>query len=302
MVAIDCEMVLTAYGSQLARVTAVDERGAVLVDELVLPPHPITDYKTRYSGITERLLRGVTTTLAQARARLLSVVSADTIVVGHSLECDLRALKLVHRRVIDSAVVYPHPSGPLAKHALRFLTQQLLHRRIQGNAAAGHDSAEDARAALELVQLKVARGPDFGINQGFALVNLVELLQRSGRRCAAVDSAAANAEMAKLTNSASAAADFVSDWDGGDDDCASSAGAAVAGYAARHDEIDFVWANLSCAASLEEADPLVASVFDAMGPHSLLLTVAPFPDADDAERQARPQGEQRFGITMVRVK
>jgi hypothetical protein len=48
-------------------------------------------------------------------------------------------------------------------------------------------------------------------------------------------------------------------------------------------------------------NPLVASVFDAMGPHSLLLTVAPFPDADDAERQAQPQGEQRFGITMVRV-
>ena len=37
-------------------------------------------------------------------------------------------------RVIDSAVVYPHPSGPLAKHALRFLTQQL--RRLSKPLAA----------------------------------------------------------------------------------------------------------------------------------------------------------------------
>lgn len=34
-----------------------------------------------------------------------------------------------------------------------------LHRAIQGGS---HDSVEDARAALELVQLKLKYGPDFG--------------------------------------------------------------------------------------------------------------------------------------------
>lgn len=51
--------------------------------------------------------------------------------------------------------MFPHPRGPPYKCALRVLAQRHLRRAIQGGA---HDSVADARAAVDLALLKVARG------------------------------------------------------------------------------------------------------------------------------------------------
>jgi hypothetical protein len=59
VVAIDCEMVITSGGAQeLARLTAVDEHGSVLLDMLVVPEAPVVNYNTQFSGITKELLKG----------------------------------------------------------------------------------------------------------------------------------------------------------------------------------------------------------------------------------------------------
>ena len=50
MVSCDCEMVITTGGLQLARASVVDSAGSVLMDELVVPPDPIVDHNTKYSG------------------------------------------------------------------------------------------------------------------------------------------------------------------------------------------------------------------------------------------------------------
>lgn len=86
----------------------------------------------------------------------LKLVYKETILVGHSLENDLLALKISHDLVIDTAVLYKHPRGS-HKTALRVLTRRFLSREIQ-ESESGHDSVEDARAALELALLKIRHG------------------------------------------------------------------------------------------------------------------------------------------------
>lgn len=159
VVSIDCEMCLTSEGDALTRVSVVDEDGAVLLDELVMPSQPIIDYKTRYSGIDQSTLAGVTTTLKDVQTQLSALLSRDTILVGHSLENDLNALKLYHERVVDTAVLYPHRQGLPYKNSLRFLTQKYLRREIQQDS---HNSVEDAEAALQLAKLKTSKGVQFG--------------------------------------------------------------------------------------------------------------------------------------------
>ena len=45
------------------------------------------------------------------QARFFQLVCSRTLLVGHSLENDLKALRVVHARVLDTAVLFPHPKA-----------------------------------------------------------------------------------------------------------------------------------------------------------------------------------------------
>ncbi|XP_065341238.1 putative exonuclease GOR [Cloeon dipterum] len=153
-IAIDCEMCITSNGSECTRVTVVNQFNVVVYESLVWPEEPIIDYVTKYSGITEEiLLRGPTRTLTQVQDHLLSFIKSDTILIGHSLESDLRALKLHHNMLVDTSLVFPHKI-PGKRRSLRELAFTYLNRTIQ-NREDGHDSAEDSKACIQLMQYAV---------------------------------------------------------------------------------------------------------------------------------------------------
>lgn len=94
------------------------------------------------------------------QAHILSVLSATPtpVLLGHSLESDLNALKICHPRCIDTAVIFHHPRGRPLKPGLAWLTKKWCGREIQNRGEGGHDPEEDARACLDLLRKKVENG------------------------------------------------------------------------------------------------------------------------------------------------
>lgn len=77
-------------------------------------------------------------------------MSKDTILIGHSLEADLRALRLVHEKIIDTSVLFACNNK---KRSLKHLAYELLGRDIQ--QLGGHDSTEDAKTCIQLLAHKM---------------------------------------------------------------------------------------------------------------------------------------------------
>ncbi|KAH3687875.1 hypothetical protein WICPIJ_001168 [Wickerhamomyces pijperi] len=176
--AMDCEMCQSANGKVLTRVSLINFNGEKVLDELVQPDEPITDYLTAYSGITEEMLQGVTTTLADIQEKILAIISKDDILIGHSLENDLNVLQIRHPRVIDTALVFEHPRGPPFKSSLKYLTKQYLNRVIQEGS---HDSIIDSLSCLDLVKLKLVEGALLGKTiDGELVFNDLDRLNKSG--------------------------------------------------------------------------------------------------------------------------
>ncbi len=80
------------------------------------------DLNTRFSGIhPEEYATRAILPLESVRRALGRLVGTDTILIGHALDNDLRVLRLVHQRVIDTAALFPHSRGLPYRRALRDL-------------------------------------------------------------------------------------------------------------------------------------------------------------------------------------
>ncbi|KFZ05352.1 hypothetical protein V501_08448 [Pseudogymnoascus sp. VKM F-4519 (FW-2642)] len=222
-VCIDGEMGYTVHGLELIRLTATSwPSGTPLLDILVRPLGEVLDLNTRWSGVSAAQLTNapslpspldisspagaeklkgakrlhVVESPEAARELLLRFLTPRTPVIGHGLENDLNAVRLIHPTVIDTALLFPHQAGLPYRHALRTLVSLHLGRTIQagggivaapatsaagsastsaaaeeGVVAPGHDSKEDANAAGDLVRWSVGREWEKMQRVGWTLVD-----------------------------------------------------------------------------------------------------------------------------------
>jgi RNA exonuclease 1 len=197
-VAIDCEMGINKLGdSELIRLTLVDYfTTEILIDKLVYPDIEMKHFNTTYSGVTSAQLEQAKRRgdclhgREAAREAVFDFVGPSTIVIGHSVENDLKALRWIHHQVVDTFVLEQRicdeeqkkeiaanaliQSGNAEQHddqktqpkepkttrqkgsgnlSLKTVTRVRLGRIIQQSS--GHDSKEDAIAARDIARWHV---------------------------------------------------------------------------------------------------------------------------------------------------
>ena len=127
MFAIDCEMCLTNQNkSELTRISVVNENLELLYDTFVKPKNAITDYLTQYSGITKECLDNCTVTIKDVQKKIQEILPSDAILVGHSLNFDLHAMKMIHPYVIDTSCIYSLSGSRIHKARLKQLSAIFL--------------------------------------------------------------------------------------------------------------------------------------------------------------------------------
>ncbi|EGR44316.1 uncharacterized protein TRIREDRAFT_42264, partial [Trichoderma reesei QM6a] len=165
-VVIDCEMAEAADGSdELISLCAIDFlTGETLVNNLVVPSRPIKDWRTDIHGIeVSKLYEAIMNQRALsgwigARQELWKHIDDITIVIGQSICYDFEALRLVHTRVVDSAMLATEAvfynraakKKPGRRWGLQELCKTFLGIEIRAEGGT-HDNLEDVLAAREVV-------------------------------------------------------------------------------------------------------------------------------------------------------
>uniref|UniRef100_A0A8C5WL87 Exonuclease XPMC2 n=1 Tax=Leptobrachium leishanense TaxID=445787 RepID=A0A8C5WL87_9ANUR len=159
MVAIDCEMVGTGpkgCNSGLARCSIVNYHGDIVYDKYIHPENPITDYRTRWSGIRREHMVNATP-FALAQKEILKILNGK-IVIGHAIHNDFKALKYFHPKDMtrDTSLIplLNVKAGIQDKGAvsLKRFAKILLNKNIQ-TGKWGHSSVEDAKTTMELYRV-----------------------------------------------------------------------------------------------------------------------------------------------------
>ncbi|XP_068219380.1 RNA exonuclease 1 homolog [Palaemon carinicauda] len=160
--ALDTEMIYTECGREVACLTIVNTKCEVVYETMILPENPIVDYNTEFSKLTSSDFAGVTTTLKDVHKKLLTLWGPNTILIGHGLESDLIKLKVIHDKVVDTLVLYPHKRGFPFMNSLQYLKDTYLPQcTYEGSSK---KCSEDAIAAMKLVKRKI-NGPSRKIVQ-----------------------------------------------------------------------------------------------------------------------------------------
>lgn len=154
---LDCEMVYAKDDpSALARVTVVSYSGQLYNAYVARAKDAVLDYRTSVSGVEAHHLlpENGAQPFAEVQEQVLALISPETILVGHALHNDLKALRIVHTKVVDTALLFKvQGKTDWQKHRLRSVVSLMRSKaatlqNFQHDAP--HDSRQDAEWALQL--------------------------------------------------------------------------------------------------------------------------------------------------------
>ncbi|XP_068219416.1 RNA exonuclease 1 homolog [Palaemon carinicauda] len=148
--ALDAEMIYTECGLEIACLSIVNTKCEVVYETMILPDNPILDYNTEFSKLTSSDFAGVTTTLKDVHKKLLTLWGPNTILIGHGLESDLIKLRVIHDKVVDTLVLYPHKRGLPFLNSLQYLKDNYLSSSTF--AGTSKKCGQDAIAVMKLAK------------------------------------------------------------------------------------------------------------------------------------------------------
>lgn len=156
-IAMDCEFVGVGEEgeeSALARVSIVNFHNIVIYDKFVKPVERVTDWRTWVSGVKPSDMH-YAIPFKQAQKEVADLLN-DRILVGHSIQGDLKVLQLSHPKfkIRDTASFPKYRESSKGKApALKKIAKEFLNIDIQTGQ---HSSIEDAKATMSLYKLHKA--------------------------------------------------------------------------------------------------------------------------------------------------
>ncbi|KAG2311631.1 hypothetical protein Bca52824_023188 [Brassica carinata] len=122
----------------------------VILDQFVKPDKPIVDYRTAITGVTAHDIESATVSVLDIQKELQPYLSNGAILVGHSLNKDMKVLKIDHPKVIDTALVFKFSNARNSrKPSLNDLYKAIFGKEVRKEGVS-HNCVHDAAAAIDI--------------------------------------------------------------------------------------------------------------------------------------------------------
>mmetsp|Transcript_4267 Transcript_4267/g.10552 ORF Transcript_4267/g.10552 Transcript_4267/m.10552 type:complete len:347 (+) Transcript_4267:2-1042(+) len=149
----------------LARASLVSFSGPVYNGFVLRDKETVLDFRTSVSGVEAHhlVVENGAVSFQEVQAQVLALLSPETILVGHALQNDLKALKICHTKVVDTALLFKvQGKTDWQKHKLRSLVS-IMRTKIPTlqnfSPDMPHDSTQDANWALQLALYEASKFP-----------------------------------------------------------------------------------------------------------------------------------------------
>ncbi|CAF1035137.1 unnamed protein product [Adineta ricciae] len=144
-------------------ISIVDEELKCVYQVLIKPDEEqqLAEYQQRREQVLSTVPDLDERSLKEVRKDMKNLFDDDTILAGHSIENDMKYLQFYYPYIIDTSIIFNVSGTRFQKSSLQKLYAIFFGRLIQ-KTRLEHDPTEDARATMELIQLKLCNSLNFG--------------------------------------------------------------------------------------------------------------------------------------------